>query len=58
MNKNIVGISDTIVEFNDDAEAAEQFFDALCCIADIVENKDFNRTNWNKIKIILEKAGL
>jgi hypothetical protein len=54
MNKNI----EYITESEENEEAAEIFFDALADIADIVENKDFNRTNWNKIKIILEKAGL
>ena len=47
-----------ITESEENEAAAEIFFDALTEIADIVENKDFNRTNWNKIKIVIEKAGL
>jgi|688.fasta_scaffold762923_2 hypothetical protein len=54
MNKN----TEHVTESEEMEEAAEIFFDALADIADIVENKDFNRTNWNKIKIILERAGL
>jgi hypothetical protein len=56
MNKEIEYITES--EENEMmAEQAEVYYDALSRIAEIVQTKDLNRTNWNKVKILTEKAG-
>ena len=54
MNKNI----EYITESEENEETVELYFDALADIADIVENKELSLKNWNKIKKIIERAGL
>lgn len=54
MNKEIVYVT----ESEENEEQAELFFDALADIANIVENKELSLKNWNKIKKIIERAGL